>query len=303
MMLSTQKIYARPNDLEFVLGIINEIERESPDFSKNTFAYGGYVRDKLRGKPFQDMDISVPCLKVATQFIERLENSQRMISLIKKSAVISNLPSVDYQCFSLVIQTPKNPALNIDISYSHSTLLRENSLDCCDFTANNLKMDKDGNVSTRIKAWEIGKAEEFSESDWNAKCIRDCMEGKLVWMIPARYLKGFSASARNTFMEKMNMRHDKMISKGFVDTDEYLTSFRLLKLRPVSELSAERDASICTICHENYCDTADQATVVAQCSHHFHKDCMQKWIDKKTQESQEREPKCPCCRKEIVLYY
>ena len=302
-MMTTKRNYHQREDLEFVLKSIEQVSQTESLFDHNRpFVYGGYLRDELRGKQFEDMDISVPCLEVARKWIEFLEKSSRIISLETKIFNDSHIPGVDYQCFSLVIQTPRTAALKIDITYSHASVLEENGLASCDFTANNLMEDSHGRLQTRIKAAQIGRGKEFSESAWRNKCIRDCMKGELVWMIPDRFSKMLSATAKNTFMEKMNMRLDKMLKKGFVETGEHLTSFRLLKLRPVSELAADADASVCAVCHEAYSETADQATAVAQCSHHFHKDCIQKWINKKTEECQD-EPKCPCCRKGIVLYY
>jgi hypothetical protein len=301
--MTTKRKYHQREDLEFVLKSIEQVSQTESLFDHNRpFVYGGYVRDKLRDQPFEDMDISVPCLEVARKWIEFLEQSSRIISLETKMFNDSDIPGVDYQSFSLVIQTPRTAALKIDITYSHASVLEENGLAACDFTANNLMEDSQGRLQTRIKAAQIGRGKEFSESAWTAKCIRDCMKGELVWMIPNRFSKMLSASARNTFMEKMNMRLDKMLKKGFVETGEHLTSFRLLKLRPVSTLLADADANVCAVCHENYNETPELPTVVSKCSHHFHEECIQKWMNKKNEECPQ-EPNCPCCRQEIVLYY
>ena len=295
--------YDKSTDLQFVLNGIQHFSLPSSYSGVNrAFVYGGYVRDILRGQPFTDMDIRVPCIDVAVQFITWLEQSHRIISLETRTHTDTDLPDIDYKSFSMVIQTPRTAELKIDITYSHALVLDENSLKCCDFSMNNLMMDINGTVYTRINAYQIGKNKEYSEAEWTAKCIRDCMEGKLVWMIPDCFSESVSAKAKNSFMEKMNMRLDKMLGKGFVLTGEHLTSFRLLKLRPVSSLSAECDATVCAICQENYSDTSDKSTAVSKCSHHFHTVCIQKWINKKREEGQ-AEPKCPCCRKEIELYY
>jgi len=248
------------------------------------------------------MDIRVPCLEVAEKFIKWLDQSNRLISLEKKTHIETNSPEIDYQSFSMVIQTPKTTELKIDISYSAALVLEEDSLNMCDFTADNLMTDLTGNISTRIKAFQIGKHREYNEAEWLGKCIRDCMERKLVWMIPDRFSKSMLAKDKNLFMEKMNMRLDKMLGKGFVLTGEHLTSFRLLKLKPVSLLHPESDATMCAICNENYSDTSDNQTAVSKCSHHFHTACIIKWIKKKREEGQ-KEPTCPCCREEIDLYY
>ena len=295
--------YRKRDDLKFILEGIQQFSLPSSYHGTNkAFVYGGYVRDTLLGQPFTDMDICVPCYDIAAKFIQWLEQSHRIISLETRTHTETDLPDIDYQSFSMVIQTPRTPELKIDISYSHAVTLQENSLRCCVFTCDNLMMDINGSIFTRINAYQIEKNNEYSEAEWTAKCIRDCIEGKLVWMIPNRFSEGLLSSAKNSFMEKMNMRLDKMLSKGFVLTGEHLTSFRLLKLRPVSSLSAECDATICPICQENYSDTSDKSTAVSKCSHHFHTVCIQKWISKKREEGQS-EPKCPCCRKEIELYY
>ena len=301
----TTKYYNQPtDDLQFVLGMIQNCMPQQNRFGLllKPYAFGGYPRDMLLGRPFQDIDISVPSLEVAREFIQRLEQSCRIFSLETRTFSESAMPDVDYQCFSMVIQTPKTDKLKIDITYSNALVLQEESLRNCDFTINNLIVDFKGKISTRIKAYQIGKGLEYSEAEWTSKCIQDCMKRELVWMIPDRFSKILSPTAKNLFMEKMNMRLEKMLSKGFVLTNEHLTSFRIMKIRPVSSLSLECDATICAICRQNYDEDLKKPTSVAECSHHFHTDCIKKWINKKLEDDQ-AEPKCPCCRQEIVLYY
>jgi hypothetical protein len=219
------KYYKQNPDLEFVLGKHN-----------GSFVYGGFVRDTLRGVPFQDMDVAVPCLEVAQKFIQNLEGSNRMIHLETKTIRDSPVYSLEYQCFTMEIQTPMTHRLKIDITYSNATSLGGDSLNKCDFTANNLMMDHSGTLSTRIKAYQIGL--DISEAEWLARCIRDCIDGKLVWMIPDRFSKrmGETEASQTEFMQKMNMRLQKMLGKGFVETGEHLTSFRLVN---VDSMSAE----------------------------------------------------------------
>ena len=299
--------YTKPDDLQFVLKGIQQFSQPSSYCSMNrVYVYGGFVRDKLRGQPFTDIDIYVPCIDVATKYIQWLEQSNRIVSLETRTHTEDNIPEFDYKSFSMVIQTPKTADLKIDISYSHALALQENSLKCIDFTLNNLMMNSNGTISTRIKAYQIGKGREYSEDEWMFKCIRDCIEGKLVWMIPDRFSQNLSANSKNLFMEKMNMRLEKMLSKGFVLTDEHLTSFRLLKLKPLSyfpsEDTIESDERMCAVCQEKYSESSNKPTAVSKCSHHFHLECIQKWIIKKREEGQ-TEPKCPYCRQEIELYY
>ena len=230
--------YIQKSDLEFVLEIF---QKQSDRFSCcKYFVYGGAVRDTIRGVPFQDIDVGVSCPELANScpelakaFIQSLEQSSRMIHLQTRTTKDHPEFSLEYQCFSMTIQTPKTAEVKIDISYSMAQSLEEDSLNNCDFTANNLIIDRDGNISTRIKAYQIG-IKKFSHAEWTAKCIRDCVEGKLVWMIPDRFTQSMGATeaTQNAFMEKMNMRLEKMLSKGFVLTGEHLTSFRLMKMRP-----------------------------------------------------------------------
>jgi hypothetical protein len=297
------KDYAKPDDLQFVLNGIQQFSLPSSYFGVNrAFVYGGYVRDKYRGQPFTDMDIHVSCIDVAEKFIEWLEQSNRIITLERRTHTETDIPKVDYQSFSMVIQTPRTAELKIDICYSNALVLQDKSLNTCDFTMNNLMLDIDGNLSTRIKAFKIGMHKKYSEAEWLSRCIQDCIRGELVWMIPDRFTKSLSTNMKNSFMEKMNMRLEKMLSKGFVLTGEHLTNFRILKLRPVSSLSTDCEATICAVCLEDYSETSDKPTAVSKCSHHFHTVCIQKWITKQRQEGS-TEPKCPCCRTEIELYY
>lgn len=297
-------LFKKPNDLEFILGNITRIQRTlSPNRMNDLpYVFGGYVRDTLRGQPFQDMDVFVPCLEVAQGFVEYLKNSHRIISLETRQVSEPGLLGSEYQCITMKIETPTTPELKIDITYSAAQILEENSMNNCDFTLNNLMMDIYGTISTRVKAFQIGLHRQFNQSEWTAKCIRDCIEGKLVWMVPDRFSRRQTNSSLTTFMNKMNMRLDKMLSKGLVLTDANLTKFRLMKLRDISVLPSKCDGMGCCICHEDYSETTDQSTVVSKCSHHFHSACIQKWMEKKGEEGDD-EPKCPCCRAEIVLYY
>ena len=295
-MTTISRNFRRPTDHEFVFEQLNRLGNTR----HLSHIYGGYVRDLLRKQPFQDIDIWVPCLETAQGFIQAMTDCQRILSLTTKRTTEEVGPE-DYQHFTMVIQAPRTAELKIDITYSAATVLEENSTNNVEFTMNNLMIDQHGNLKTRVPARKIGLHHQYSEIEWLAKCVQDCYLGNLVWMVPDRFSQRLSISQKTFFMEKMNMRLNKMLSKGFVETGEYLTSFRLLKLRPVLSLSVEMEATMCAICHENYKDTSDESTVVSKCSHHFHRNCIKQWITKNNQE--QIEPTCPCCRDELVLYY
>jgi hypothetical protein len=178
--------------------------------------------------PPEDMDLRVSCLELATKFIQSLKESERMILLETRTTLDTPGYSLVYQCFSMYINTPLTKELKIDISYSLASSLREESLNHCDFTANNLQVDCRGTISTRIKARQIGLG--INDAEWTAECIRDCMQRKLVWMIPDRFSKtmGETEESQSEFMGKMRLRLQKMLDKGFVLTGKHLTSFRLI---------------------------------------------------------------------------
>jgi hypothetical protein len=225
--------YKQNPDLEFILGKLNDLS------GMQSFVYGGFPRDILRGDTFHDIDVAVPCHEVAVAFIKNLEESRRMIQLETRTTK----DHLEYQCFTMEIQTPMTHRLKVDMTYSHATSFGCDSLKKCDFTVNNLRFNRNGDISTRIKAYQIGL--KISETEWTARCIRDCIEGKLVWMIPDRFSKSMGATeaSRTAFMEKMNMRLEKMLNKGFVLTEkleeQHLTSFRLVNVSAVSTGSNE----------------------------------------------------------------
>jgi len=82
--------YNKLDDLKFVLSEISYISAMN-----KPFIYGGYVRDMLRGQPYDDMDIRVSCREVATRFIQLLEHCHRMISLETRTFTDSNLPDIE----------------------------------------------------------------------------------------------------------------------------------------------------------------------------------------------------------------
>ena len=221
-----------PNDSEFVLGLLYDVSSglRLPT-GLDSYIFGGYPRDLLRCVQPRDMDVQVPCVAVAEKFIQRLEESGRLISVETSSTVDApGISDLEYHCYKLVVSTPKTEQLSIDLTYSRATSLGVNSMNHCDVTVNNIRMNRFGNFSTRIKPSQIGL--KISDEEWTVRCIRDCMIGKLVWMIPDRFSKSMGATEelRAEFMQKMRERLQKMQDKGFVLAEEenrYLTSFRL----------------------------------------------------------------------------
>jgi hypothetical protein len=292
--------FPRKEDIDFVLGNLNALQRDlKMSHVEESYIYGGFVRDLLRDEPYHDMDVYVPCLKIARSFIDLLERSDRLLSLETHNIRDSLTPELDYQLFTLTIQTTSTPKLKIDLNYSCATILEENSILNCDVTANNLVLYQNGTISTRVKPINLGLTKTYTIHQWNAKCIRDCLQGKLVWMVPDRFSKASNPIKQHILMDKLNQRLEKMLGKNFVETGEHITKFRLMKRKTIAILPPECDATMCPICHEKYTDPA--STVVSKCSHHFHQACITKWIEK--EQNKNKTATCPCCRKEVSLYY
>ena len=219
-------------DAEFLLSMAKLVEeRHKMPPHIGSFIFGGFVRDMLLDKPPHDIDVSVPNCDVAYEFIEQLNLCGCLKSLETKSIIDApGFSQLEYYCHKLVVKTPRNGEVSVDLTYSQATSLGVNSMGNCDFTVDNLQMDHAGKISTRIKACQIGLI--VSEPEWTARCIRDVMKGKLVWMIPDRFSKSMGATEelRAEFMQKMRERLQKMQDNGFVlakEKNRYLTSFRL----------------------------------------------------------------------------
>lgn len=231
-------IFARKTFGETMSNAEDDVASFLFDFArKNGFEiciYGGYVRDLLRGKPFSDIDVQVPSSEFDDAIVRELKKTRSILELTKTLTMDHpQFSTTEYSCTKMVIKTPSLKVVKIDLSYSRATSLGPDSLRFCDFTVNNLTLSKFGEISTRVKAYEIGQAKNYTDAQWLVKCIRDVIEGKLVWMIPDRFSKSMGANevSRAVFMEKMQMRLMKMLSKGFTLADEefqHLTSFRLV---------------------------------------------------------------------------
>lgn len=226
---------ASSNEIEWFLKLVDKKSNElkvHPQLMLGTCVYGGFPRDLLRGTPPKDYDVRVPSKAVADRVVQELLRTGNVSELITSSIMDHpGFSSTEYSCFKMVVKTPFSQ-VKIDLSYSRATSVGCDSLNFCDFTLNNLTFHVDGSISTRIKPWQIGLSKSYSEAQWLAKCIRDVIEGKLVWMIPDRFSKSMGANeaSRAAFMEKMRFRLMKMQGKGFVlaeENERHLTSFRL----------------------------------------------------------------------------
>lgn len=110
---------------------VGKSQRDSKGF-KNVPCGDGIIHlwriccDLLRDEPFQDMDEIVACLEIARSFIDLLERSYRLLSLETRNISDSLTPGLDYQSFTLTIQTTSTP--KIDLNYQCAINCRKTAL-------------------------------------------------------------------------------------------------------------------------------------------------------------------------------
>ena len=74
------------------------------------------------------------------------------------------------------------------------------------------------------------------------------------------------------------------VSRGF--TKDQLKKVKYQELWQDEEIKEN-----CTICIEKF--MAGDAFLMLNCNHHYHKDCIEKWLS--------QEKRCPCCNQDIAL--
>lgn len=294
-------IYEKKTDTKFLNDLINKVS-----MNKNSYIFGGYVRDKFNNDNFNDVDIMLSTNTEISKLINFLLDSNRLIEKQKIKPEFNN-----YFLYKLKIETPLGNIINIDLVNN----INNNN---CDFTCNNLILKTDGSISTRIDAPKSLKIDKF---DWLLRCINDCKNKKLTWIYPKLIINEKNMLNFNDIstMFKLKKRYDNLCSKGFV-YDENLTDFEFCF--PISVYDIQCDEECCSICQQKYIskinnneinddlnddlnddndnlnDDLDENidyenTVVCDCGHHFHWCCLSKWIIKKKT--------CPCCREKITF--
>jgi len=191
--------------VEIVFGILSRLvfqtltkeERESS--TRHFYVFGGYVRDMLVGKSGEeicDLDLRIESRQVVDKFLEMT----KMCGMVRSSA--RNLDG--YGLLKMVLVLPGSDAeYSLDINYPHEDADQTKML--CDFTCNNLCLDKDGTIWTRFYP---GKS-VGSRQTWTATCIRDATKKTLRWTVPKFY------STDITITKHMEQRLTKMSGKGF----------------------------------------------------------------------------------------
>lgn len=253
-----------PSNLECLKNILRfgrEFGHLEYDITRVKF-FGGCVRDLLLDRSPVDIDVYFPFEEKIRRLVSMLQNLD-IVRIVDNSSENERLFS--YNVLTIEI---KNQHTNEWFRVDFKTC--NNSMEFCDFTANNLTFNFYGEIGFRVKPTFVHMPDEV----WLARCIRDVMSQKLVWMIPEYF--DFNSP---TLMRQLTTRFKKMIRKGFTFTGDSLSSFVLKERMTVQHLPPEVEATTCSICKDDYSEDPSKETVVLACgnSHHFHLECIEEW--------------------------
>jgi len=271
-------------DIEFIFdGVLNPAilpkdHALACKIKKNTYIFGGYVRDMIRGVPYTDIDLYIPSREHACNYIHTL----RCLGLLREISISDSVG--EYSVKKIVVTSPNGTNLKIDIVLPTSP--RHNLTKYCDFTVNNLALFADGSIRARTIIQQETRI--ISQAEATLGCIRDCFSGNLVWMVSNEYINSFSRYNYESIQEKMAERFQKMLDKGFHFHGESITGYQLPIPKTIADLPNEIDTTTCAICREDYHENLSRKNIVLNCNHHFHQDCLSSW--RNTNDT------CPMCR-------
>lgn len=272
---------------------------------------GGYVRDKLRGHAFNDMDMYVRNIRdrpMFTLFVRELVKENRLVKFEKRygpgggrtdHTVLRGDKGVKV---GFCESSKGNVIVHMDAGVSRGIVrldiqLQVDANEDCDFTCNNLVLDAKGCISTRIKHGDCknNSAQLMSESDWLATCIRDVIEGRLVVMV--RLSASWTVIDELTKNRAIINRIDHMTSlaKGYNYACETISGW--LPRLPVDRKERLQDDATCVICQETIKDYGEYLPV--KCGHPLHLSCAMRWI----RTGRTNGKKCPVCRADLQVEY
>lgn len=254
------------------------------DKSKLFYIYGGAVRDIIRNTKPNDIDVYIKDEVNIVSFLDFLRRSDRL----RKETCARNS---GYMLKTIEIQTSMSTTCFIDITCDTSRDGAESSIYNCDFTCNNLIINREGNISTRLPPPRAYM--NLSPPMWTVRCIGDALAGNLVFMVPDELINYMSPRRYISMQAKISQRINKLVARGFKQPLSKLTSF---DNRPLKEYQFSDDNDACPICKEEYSSKPSKETVVLKCDHHFHIDCIDTWVT-----STKASRTCPVCRQPLRL--
>lgn len=292
--VSYSKTFPPGDDVAFVF---NTLKHTCTDGNRLFYIYGGVPRDQLRGVRPRDVDVFIKDVRNVHRFIDFLRQADRL----RKETRVDTGDQSQYSMFSLEIQTNSSQSCLVDITsdvHLASGLDDAKRVDVkgtCDFTCNNLILTREGYIGTRTPP---PKEFQLTPAEWTIKCVRDAVEGNLVWMVTGEddWADTLGPKAYNEMLNTLDLRLEKMVAKNFKPPLQSATDLRCRKLVtfiPEAE-------TVCAICKESYdgIDTCDSCAVQLKCKHHFHVDCVDFWV-----KSRRYHATCPVCRESISWMY
>jgi hypothetical protein len=252
-------------------------------------AVGSCVRSILRKEEYTDILLVISCSRIIDEFIR----------IIKVFDILDyNIDIIDYGNIDTTINIKhigiiyNNKKYTIYISnsvYNYNLIKYLNNE--FEFTCNNLEINFDGNISTRITH---DRVKNHSSLIWTTSCIQDAIFGKFRVIV----LDNMNIPDK---IKEYNDLFQNMINLGFAfdrETNKNLTQYQFIELvshTDVKKYDEQREIShSCCICREQYNDDPNKKTILVGCHHDFHIECIDKWV--KTNKNS-----CPICRK--ILSY
>ena len=271
------------NPISYIFDIIKYIKKNKDSY-KNTVIkiLGSSVRSLIRSEDIYEISLLIDNYSLMNEFIDLLEVTQ--ILTFKQRISIPNYNS----CYEKITINYKDKNYFVDIANRESCLpgYDNNFI----LTCNNLSIDIEGNISTIFKHYEV---KNHCSVSWTNSCVQDVISGKFRVIVRTRM----------DTIEQISINNDiclNMINLGYIfdyENSKTLTSYPFIKLynhTDITKFVSNREVSeSCCICREQYCLEPNKKTILINCSHDFHVDCLQKWV--KT----DNNIRCPVCRNEI----
>ena len=278
------KTFAPEDDVTF---IFNTLRHTCTEGTKTFLIFGGVPRDLIRGSTHRDIDVYIKESRNISHFCSFLRRADR---LRKETRTYTGEHS-QYTTLTLEVQTSSTLPCIVDVTSDTSVVSFDANIASCDFTCNNLVITRDGEIATRL---DPPDALAISQPQWITRCLRDTIQGNLVWMVSESTTRYLGPKAYTAFHLKMKDRLKKMLTKGFTAPVTSLTTFECKGLTQYTP----HPETACAICKEEYAEKPAMAVLVLKCGHHFHTDCIDSWM-----QSGRYHNTCPICREVIEFTY
>ena len=274
------------NPISYIFDIIKYIKKNKDSY-KNTLIkiLGSSVRSLIRSEDIYEISLLIDNYSLMNEFIDLLEVTQ--ILTFKQRISILNYNS----CYEKITINYKDKNYFVDIANRESCLpgYDNNFI----LTCNNLSIDIEGNISTIFKHYDVNN---YSSVNWMNSCIHDIINHTFRIILRTDMSRSF---------EKINHYNDiclNMINLGYqfdYENTKNLTSYQFIKLynhTDITKFVSNREVSeSCSICREQYSIEPNKKTILMGCSHDFHMECLQKWINSDNNT-------CPICRDAVEFY-